>query len=387
MTNAAPGGAKGTAALRINPLDVVVLIPSLHPDHLLPEYVDDLIAHGFTRILVVDDGSGPEYAPLFDDLKTRPACTVIGYPVNGGKGHALKHGIRYIQQNWPDTPGIVTADSDGQHTAPDLLKVTQAVAEHPGTLVLGSRDFKADNVPGKSQAGNRLTSFFFALLYGKWLPDTQTGLRGFTMDLAPLMLEVPGDRFEYEMNMLILASSRHIGFHLVTIQTIYLEENRRTHFRPFHDSVRIYGQLFKNFFKYASASGLSTALDIILFTILDKWLLPLTRLSPDAMVLWDVSWHVLLATAIARSVSAVFNFKANKSFVFRIEKSKGAFPRYVLLAVVVMVLSATLVSTLHEWLGVDRTVLKIIIDTCLFFINYRLQRSWVFADHALERNA
>lgn len=362
------------------PTDAVVLIPSLHPDHLLTEYVDQLVAHGFHRILIVDDGSGPEYAALFEDLKTREGCTVIGYPVNGGKGHALKYGMQYVQQHFPKAPGVVTADSDGQHTAPDVLRVATAMLAHPDKLIVGSRDFKVDNVPGKSRAGNRLTSFFFALLYGKWLPDTQTGLRGIATGLIPLMLEVPGDRFEYEMNMLITCSGRHIPFHIVTIQTIYIEENRRTHFRPFHDSLRIYRQLFGNFFRYASASGLSTVLDILLFTVLDKWLLPLMGLCPDQMLLWNVSLQVVLATGIARICSAMFNFKANKSFVFQIDKCKGALPRYLLLAAVVMALSAGLVSTINAWFGWDKTAVKVVVDTGLFFLNYRIQRAWVFSN-------
>lgn len=361
--------------------DAIVLIPSLHPDHLLSDYVSDLIADGFRRIVIVDDGSGPEYEHLFNALKKHTQCDVIGYPVNGGKGHALKYGMRYIQDRYPKAPGIITADSDGQHTVEDVRKVSQAMLANTGKLIIGSRDFKADNVPFKSRAGNRLTSLFFALLYGKWLPDTQTGLRGFSFDLLPLMLEVEGDRFEYEMNVLIVSSSRHVQFHTLTIQTIYIEENRRTHFRPFQDSARIYLQLFKNFFKYASASGLSTVIDIGLFTLLDKWFLPMTGFISDTFVLWGISLTVLIANTLARIVSSVFNYKANQSFVFRSEQVKGSFVRYVILACAVLLTSSTLISTLNAWFKWDKTLLKILVDTLLFFANYRLQRSWVFANH------
>lgn len=364
----------------LDPLDAVVLIPSLHPDHLLTDYADALCAQGFQRILVVDDGSGPEYAAWFDQLREKPGCTVIGYAKNGGKGHALKHGMRHILENFPDAPGVVTADSDGQHTAEDVLNCARAALASPETLVLGSRDFSGRDIPAKSRAGNRLTSLFFALLYGTWLPDTQTGLRAFTLDMVPFMLRVPGDRFEYEMNMLIACSNQHIPFEKVPIETIYIEENRRTHFRPFHDSVRIYRQLFGNFIKYASASGLSTVLDVALFTLMDKWLLPMTGLNPSQRLVWGITLHVLLAKSVARLASSVFNFKANKSFVFRVDKCKGAFGRYVVLVVGVLLLSSGLISTLNAWLGWDRVLLNILVDTALFFANYRLQRSWVFAN-------
>lgn len=363
----------------MSPLDAVVLIPTLHPDHLLLQYAEDLVSHGFKKIVIVDDGSGPDYKFIFDELKKNSSCEVIGYAVNAGKGHALKFGLRYILEHYPNAAGIVTADSDGQHTARDVFKVSEALLLNPQKLIIGSRDFKTNNVPLTSRAGNRLTSFFFALLYGKWLPDTQTGLRGFSMNLIPLMLEVPGNRFEYEMNMLILASNRLVSFHIVTIETIYIEENRRSHFRPFHDSMLVYLQLFKNFFKYASASGLSTALDILLFTLLDKWLLPLTGLKPDITILWGLSLSVLIANSLARICSSLFNFKANKSFVFQVDKCKGAFPRYVVLASFILIISTTLISTLSSRLNIDNTLLKILIDSVLFFVNYRLQRSWVFA--------
>lgn len=364
------------------PEDAVILIPSLHPDEKLGQYVDDLVAHGFSRIVVVDDGSGAAYGHFFQALKAHPECEVLGYAVNRGKGYALRHGMRHVTARWPEAPGVVTADSDGQHTAEDCLKVSEAMLAHPERLTLGSRDFSLENVPGKSRAGNRLTSFFFALLYGRWLPDTQTGLRGISRELLPRMAEIPGDRFEYEMNMLIHAASWGVAFEVVGIRTIYLEQNAGTHFRPFHDSARIYRLLFGNFFRFASASALSTLLDVALFTVLDKWLIP--GLFPGFSSRREYGL-VLSSTAVARVCSALFNYRVNRQFVFRIERSRGALMRYALLVVAVMFASATLVTWLNQWLGMDKTLAKILVDTALFFINYRIQRSWVFSAPG-ERN-
>ncbi|MGI6696425.1 MAG: GtrA family protein [Christensenellales bacterium] len=353
----------------------VILIPSLHPDEKLGLYVQALVEHGFSRIVVVDDGSGPNYAHYFEALKANPQCRVLGYAENQGKGHALKHGIRYILEHFPEAPGVITADSDGQHTAEDCLRVAGEMLRDPSRLVLGVRDFSQAHVPAKSMLGNRLTTFFFALLYGRWVSDTQTGLRGISRQIMPRMLDIPGERFEYEMNMLIYCAGWHIDFAKVPIDTIYLEENKGSHFRPFHDSVRIYAQLFRNFFKFASASMLSTLLDMGLFTLLDKAILSLA--FP-----WDAGQggfqHVLLATAIARVCSALFNYKVNKVFVFRISKCKGALPRYALLVAVVLLASAALVNALNQWLSIDRTLAKVFVDALLFFVNYRIQKSWVF---------
>lgn len=357
------------------PEDAIVLIPSLHPDEKLEQYVRELSASGFWRIVVVDDGSGPQYKHIFDRLADYPGCEVLSYPKNGGKGHALKHGIQHILESYPDAPGVVTADSDGQHTAEDCLKVSAAMLSQPRKLALGTRDFRQKDVPGKSRAGNRLTSVFFALLYGHWLPDTQTGLRGISRELLSRMLAIPGERFEYEMNMLIHCAGWRLDFLLVPISTIYLQENKGTHFRPFSDSARIYKLLFGNFFRFASASALSTLIDIGLFTVLDKWLLP--ALFPVFLFNRDYAL-VLSATAFARVCSSLFNYRVNRQFVFHIHRCKGAMARYAALVVLVLLASATLVSALNTWLGMDKTLAKIIVDTGLFFVNYRIQKAWVF---------
>ena len=356
-------------------LQSVILIPSLHPDEKLERYVRALIDSGFERIVVVDDGSGPDYAHFFEALKAYPQCLVLGYEQNRGKGYALKHGIRRILADFPDAPGIITADSDGQHTAEDCLKVGEEMLRSPDHLVLGVRDFSQAGVPVKSLMGNRLTTFFFALLYGRWLTDTQTGLRGISRELMARMPEIPGERFEYEMNMLIYCAGWKIPFSKVTIRTIYLEENKSSHFRPFHDSARIYAQLFRNFFKFASSSLLSTLLDLGLFTLLDKALIP--HALPFISSRGNFQ-HVLAATAIARVCSSLFNYKLNRQLVFRVNKCPGSLPRYALLVVISLVASANLVNALNLWLSMDRTLAKIIVDTLLFFFNYRVQKSWVF---------
>lgn len=358
---------------------IVVLIPSLHPNHLLPEYVQDLIRHGYSRIVVVDDGSGPDYQDIFSGLDALPECSVLSYPVNRGKGHALRHGMAYIRDHFPDALGIITADSDGQHTVEDVTSVAAALRDGRDGLYLGTRDFSGSNIPSKSRLGNRLTSVFFALLYGHWLPDTQTGLRGFSASLIPAMLAIPGDRFEYEMNMLVQFAGKHIPFHIVPIRTIYLEENKGTHFRPIRDSARIYKHLFGSFYKYASASAVSTLLDIVLFHALFHWLLP-ALLDPGQTMLWGVTRIAFWSTLLSRVCSSLLNYRLNKSLVFRLGRSRGSLLRYALLVVAVMSVSATVVSFFTQTLGFPATPSKILIDTTLFFINFRVQKSWVFRE-------
>ena len=351
---------------------VVVLIPSLEPDAILMEYVKGLLSRNYMQVLVVDDGSGEAYAAVFDALEALEGCTVLHHAQNCGKGAALKTGYAYIQKMLPACVGVVTADADGQHAAEDVKKLALAAANTSGTLLLGSRDFSESHVPFKSRYGNRITSGVFCMLYGKWLPDTQTGLRAFSTSLLEKMIAVRGERFEYETQVLIDCVRAHIPMQAITIQTLYENDNSGTHFHPFRDSAKIYKVLFGNFFKFFSSSIAATCIDLLLaWTIMDVLRAPLA--GHDFL-------RIAIATAGARVVSAGVNFTLNKYVVFQHKQKTGtALWRYVLLCVLVASLSALSVTLLHTLLGVNEKLAKVLCDTCLFILSYQAQARWVFS--------
>ena len=360
----------------MEPLKAAVLIPSLEPDDRLLPYVRQLLDKGFSRVVVVDDGSGPSYQPIFAQLLALPGCHVLHHEKNRGKGDALKTGFAYIRDECPGCSGVVTADSDGQHTADDVRAMAQRLAEGEDGLLLGTRDFSLGHVPKKSRAGNRITSFIFWLLYGRWLKDTQTGLRAFSAQHLSFMLKVEGHRFEYEMNMLIACARDNLPMKAIPIETVYENENKGTHFDPFRDSLRIYRVIFRNFFRFMSSSFLATAIDLgISFLLMDA-----LRMGPIPS-----EWRIAIATGAARLISSGFNFLVNKNFVFHSrsarQKQTDALLRYAALCVCVWAVSWGAVSSAHEYLGISDKLAKIIADTFLFFINYRVQQRWVFRKH------
>ena len=359
-------------------LSCVVLIPSLHPDDKLIAYVKSLTENGFKRILIVDDGSGDDdiYQDIFKTIAQYDNCTVIGYHKNKGKGHALKYGMEYFLENYPDSPGIITADSDGQHTSEGVIAVANKMLEKPDSLVLGSRNFRLGNTPLRSRIGNELTTFFFSLLYGNYLPDTQTGLRGISRQLIPVVKDIEGDRFEYEMNMLTECAMRKIPFSVVEIKTIYIEDNKSSHFNPVKDSIRIYRHLFGNFFKYIFSSLMSFLVDISIFTLLDRWLLD--ALFSGMLGGRQATAHTYAAAAVARIISSIANFTLNKNFVFNKGSKNGAFPRYLTLCVLSLATSAISTDLIYRTLNIDKSIIKIVVDTLLYFVNYRVQKAWVF---------
>ena len=185
----------------------IIVIPALNPPDTLLSYVQELKSAGAGPILIVNDGSSPDKADIFDRLSALPSCTVLTHSVNLGKGRALKDAFSYIlnQETWKGCC-VITADSDGQHLPCDILRLEARMQELSASrqdfLVLGCRNFHQEQVPFRSRFGNLLTCTLFRLLYGIRVSDTQTGLRGISYGLLSRFCGLSGERFEYEMNML-----------------------------------------------------------------------------------------------------------------------------------------------------------------------------------------
>jgi glycosyltransferase involved in cell wall biosynthesis len=216
----------------------VLLLPVYRPSEHLPELVEDL---GDGPVVVVDDGSGPESEPVLD-AAAGLGCTVLRHAANRGKGVALKTALTHVISHFPDHD-VVTADADGQHSTTDIRRIAGRVGE-TGHIVLGVRSFDTD-VPARSRFGNTLTRALFRAATGDDVRDTQTGLRGYPAALLPWLLGIPGERFEYEMNVLLRASRDGRPVEQVTITTTYLADNASSHFGSLSDSVRIYRPLLR----------------------------------------------------------------------------------------------------------------------------------------------
>src|ERR1039457_6814595 len=202
------------------PVQHVVLIPAYRPSAGLIDLVCDLSARGMPAIILVDDGSGPQFRDIFDQAAQFPGVQILRHAVNLGKGAALKTGINHALCLFPDLIGVVTADADGQHHPEDIVRVAAGLHEHPGALVLGSRTFDAA-VPLRSRFGNLLTRKLTATLIGARLQDTQTGLRGIPASLAARLLPIDSRGYEFELEMLIAARQSGVPLVEIPIRTIY----------------------------------------------------------------------------------------------------------------------------------------------------------------------
>ena len=350
-------------------MSIPIIIPSYEPDDRLIALLETL-ADGKRQIILVDDGSGEKYAEIFEKAQSMIASgggVLLRHEVNRGKGRALKTAFAHVISNMPDAIGVVTADSDGQHTVSCIDNVSEVFEQNPDCLVLGVRCFDGDDIPWKSKFGNNLTMKVMRFASGLNVSDTQTGLRGIPLAFMKELVDFGGDRFEFETQMLLETVDRY-EIKEVKIETIYeSKENHQTHFNPVKDSIKIYKILGKQFFKYIIASVGSFLLDILLF-----WLF--------CRLFKGIGAYITISTVIARVFSSIFNFTINYKKVFKSRESvsKSAL-KYFCLAIIQMGCSALLVTLGVMLTKGNEVLIKIIVDTLLFFCSFKIQQRLVFA--------
>lgn len=245
--------------------DIFVIIPTLDPNEKIMEDFITRLQKEFKNIIIVNDGCKQEYEEFFKKF-TNKKIKVLRNNVNLGKGMALKHAYNYILNEYPKCKGLVSADCDGQHSIADIKKCAEAVLENQDALILGVRDFNRPDVPRRSKFGNKMTKFVMEELVDLSVSDTQTGLRGMSLEVVKKLIKTSGERYEYETNTLISCKNQNINIIEIPIETIYIDGNADSHFDPIGDSIKIY----KSFSKHLGKLLLSLFINLSLFTIITK---------------------------------------------------------------------------------------------------------------------
>ncbi len=345
--------------------DIAVVIPAFEPGTALPGLLGALRRLGFAHIVLVDDGSPAEYAPVFRAAQAEYACVVLRHAANLGKGRALKTAFNYILTERGDLRGAVTMDADGRHAPEDAAACAAALADRPDALVLACPDpARMNGAPLRVRFSRQCARRAVQFLSGIRVSDPQTALRGMSRELMLRFLATEGERYEYEMNVLLDTKELDIPIHEVLVAPPKAGQNTRTHFRPLLDSLRIYAV----FLKFLVSSLSSYALDIILFTIL----VPVLR---DA----SVRFAIPAAAYIARAFSASFNYIINKKTIFKSrERTARTMFRYLVVCILQITLSAFVTDILVHLTKIPPTAVKILVDSALFFFSYTMQKDWVF---------
>jgi len=329
-----------------------VIIPAYKPDERLIELVQQLTLKQ-VNIVVIDDGSGPAYHRIFDQLEE---VYLVQYPQNHGKGYALKRGFQTLS-HFKKPFVVVTCDSDGQHSVTDIIRIGDEAKKNPAALILGKRTFKQDNVPLRSRLGNQITAKVFDRVTGSHVSDTQTGLRAFSSSNLDPMITIQGEAYDYEMNVLIDFAKLKKEIIEIPIETIYHDNNQGSHFNAVKDSFKIYLEILK----FASSSLISFAVDFVLYS------------------LFLGTFSVIGANILARIVSASLNFTINRKYVFKSdEKTHIAALKYAALAGSVLLVNSLLLTVLTQTIGLNALVSKVLVEMSLFIINGLIQKNIVF---------
>ncbi|MFC3928064.1 GtrA family protein [Streptococcus caprae] len=334
-----------------------IIIPSYEPDQRLIKLIQDITNKiSDASMLVINDGSGVGYDTYFHEAE-RLGATVLTHEINKGKGAALKTAFTYIQDHGEADNYMVTVDSDGQHLIKDIVRVARVGQTQADKIVLGARAF-VGKVPARSKFGNKVTAGLFGLVTGEKITDTQTGLRGLSASMIPWLLTLEGDRFEYEFNMLLEAHNAGYGLSEVPIETVYLEENKSSHFRPIQDSIRIYAP----FLKFSGTAMTAALVDAILL-----------------FVFMAITKNLLVSVVLARVLSAALQCFLNANLVFKkTDTPLKSIIRYAMLVVVILTCNYLLIQGLVN-VGIGLVIAKLITEISLFILSYRVQKTVVFA--------
>ncbi|MBK8703234.1 MAG: DUF2062 domain-containing protein [Saprospiraceae bacterium] len=212
-----------------------VVIPTYNNAGTLQQVIESVWA--YTRhIIVINDGSTDDTTAILSDWADRIA--VHHLPKNSGKGIALRKGFELAIARGYER--AITIDSDGQHRASDLPRFLESLEKYPDALMVGARNMGQDNVPGASSFGHKFSNFWYQVMTGRQLPDTQSGYRLYP--LKPLQgMRLFTTKYELEMETLVRLSWLDIPVLPIPIDVYYPPQGERiTHFRKIPDFSRIF---------------------------------------------------------------------------------------------------------------------------------------------------
>ena len=227
-------------------MTVAALIPAYREER----FIDDVVRRTRAQlpdVLVVDDGSPDRTAALAQAA----GAEVLIHERNLGKGMAIQTGLRDLGTRGVDY--VLILDADGQHLPEEIPRFLAAVAERPDKMLVGNRMHDTRTMPWKRRLTNQFMSSQISLLCGQRVPDSQCGFRMIHRELIPRLLAASRTgRFDYETEMLILASWRGERIGAVPITTVYGEETSSIH--PVRDGARFFRLMARYWWKKLRAA-------------------------------------------------------------------------------------------------------------------------------------
>jgi len=233
------------SSVAIDRTNVAALIPCYFEERFIRDVAARVKAQ-LDNVLVVDDGSTDA-----TETNARAAgVEVIRHTVNQGKGAAIKTGLRTLSDR-PNIEYALVLDGDGQHAPEEIPRFLAAANETRLPMYVGNRMSDVEKMPFVRKLTNRFMSGQISKVCGQEVPDSQCGFRMMHRDLLPSMVAIATTKFDYETEMLVVASRRGCKIGAVPISTIYGDEKSKIH--PVRDTIRFYEMMAR--FKRETKGG------------------------------------------------------------------------------------------------------------------------------------
>jgi glycosyltransferase involved in cell wall biosynthesis len=216
---------------------VCAVIPTFDNPLTIERVVADVGRH-VADVLVVDDGSGAEGRRAVEALERQGVARVVHRERNGGKGAAVKAGLRLAREL--GFSHALQIDADGQHDPADIPEFLARAADRPSAAILGHPIFD-ESTPRGRRAAHGLTNFWTRIeTAGATITDPQCGFRVYPVDRA-IEAQPRADRMDFDIEIAVRLAWAGVPIINVPTRVRYLPKRAGgvSHFRPFRDNVAI----------------------------------------------------------------------------------------------------------------------------------------------------
>ena len=195
---------------------VTIVIPAYNEERAIVGVIRGLKARGYSRVVVVDDGSKDRTG----ELARREGALVLRHLFNRGVGGAWGTGIKAALSFNPEI--IVTFDADGQHDPDDIHRLIEPIEKAEADVVIGSRRQDAANIPISRRLAHRIANLITYLLFGLHTTDSQSGLRALSRDAAE-KLRITSSGMEICSEIIAEITRHRLRLEEVPIRAIYTD--------------------------------------------------------------------------------------------------------------------------------------------------------------------
>jgi glycosyltransferase involved in cell wall biosynthesis len=193
---------------------VVVVVPAYNEERTILGVIRALKQRGFTRLVVVDDGSSDRTS----ELASHEGVILLRHIFNRGLGGALGTGLKAALHFEPEV--IVTFDADGQHDPDDIPRLLAPLERGEAELVIGSRMLEPIGMPYPRRLANWTANLITYLLFRGWTTDSQSGLRAFSRQAAA-QIQIRTSGMEVSSEIIAEAAGKRLKFMEVPVKAIY----------------------------------------------------------------------------------------------------------------------------------------------------------------------